>query len=106
MPTAGVLFLLIALGHLLRIVFGLLFVVQGVSVPMWASAIAVVIAGFLAYHGLRLGAEALYQGYKPVWRVREVGGGLTMKRPLAWWWLSTFRFSCGSMTGASAVQRG
>ena len=57
--TAGVLFLLVALGHFLRIVFGLSFVVQGVSVPMWASAIAVVITGFLAYHGLRLARKSL-----------------------------------------------
>jgi hypothetical protein len=52
--AAGVLFLLIALGHLLRIVFGLSLVVQGVTVTMWASAIAVVVTGYLAYEGIRL----------------------------------------------------
>jgi len=57
--TAGVFFLLIAIGHLLRIVFGLSLVVQGVSVPMWASAIAVVITGFLAFQGLRRARKSL-----------------------------------------------
>ena len=57
--TAGVFFLLIAVGHLLRIVFGLSLIVQGVSVPVWASAIAVVITGFLAYHRLRLTRKSL-----------------------------------------------
>ena len=52
-------FLLIALGHLLRIVFGLSLVAQGVSVPVWASAIAVVIRGFLAFQGLRLARKSL-----------------------------------------------
>lgn len=52
--TAGVVFLLIAIGHLARIVFGVSFVVQEIAVPMWASLIAVVITGYLAYQGLRL----------------------------------------------------
>jgi hypothetical protein len=49
-----VVFGLIALGHVLRIVFGVSFVVYGISVPMWASGIAVVIMGYLAYEGFRL----------------------------------------------------
>src|SRR5205085_5990736 len=36
---ASVVFGLIALGHVLRIVFNLSFVVQDISVPMWASGI-------------------------------------------------------------------
>ena len=52
--AAGVIFLLIAVGHLLRVAFGLTFVVQGVSVPMWASGVAVVVMGLLAYEGIRL----------------------------------------------------
>jgi hypothetical protein len=52
--VAGVVFLLIALGHLLRVVFSVSFVVYGVSVPMWASGIAVVIMGYLAYEAFRL----------------------------------------------------
>jgi hypothetical protein len=46
--TVGIVFLLIVLGHLVRLVFGVLFVIQGVSIPLWASAIAVAAAGFLS----------------------------------------------------------
>jgi len=53
--TAGVIFLLIALGHLSRVVFGLTFEVAGVAVPTWASAIVVIVAGYLAFEGVRLG---------------------------------------------------
>jgi hypothetical protein len=56
--TAGIIFLLIALGHLLRIVFNLTFVVQHISVPMWASGLAVVIMGHLGYEGLRLAKKS------------------------------------------------
>ena len=51
--VAGVLFLLIALGHVLRIAFDASVVVQGISIPMWASWIALVVTGFLAYEGLQ-----------------------------------------------------
>lgn len=49
--TAGIVFLLIAIAHLARIVFGVSFVVRDISVPMWASLIAIVICGYLAYEG-------------------------------------------------------
>ncbi len=49
---AGIVFLLIALGHLVRVVFGIPVVVQNIPVPMWASAAAVVFTGFLAYEGI------------------------------------------------------
>ena len=52
--TAGVVFLLIALGHLLRVALGATFVVEGVAVPMWASVLAMIVMGYLAYEGLRL----------------------------------------------------
>lgn len=55
--AGGVIFLLIAIGHLLRVVFGWTFIVGGVSVPMWASGLAVLIAGFLAYEGIRLSTK-------------------------------------------------
>jgi len=56
--TAGAVFLLIALGHLIRILLGVGFVVYDIPIPMWASGIAVVIAGYLAYQGLRLARKA------------------------------------------------
>jgi hypothetical protein len=51
--VAGIVFLLVAIAHLLRMALGTPVVVQGVSIPMWASAIALVIAGFLSYEGFR-----------------------------------------------------
>jgi hypothetical protein len=56
--SAGVIFLLIALGHVLRVVFGVSFVVDGISVPMWPSLIAVVITGFLAYEGFHFARKS------------------------------------------------
>ena len=50
----GVLSGLIALVHVLRIVLGWSVMVQDFSVPMWASWIAVVIMGYLAYESFRL----------------------------------------------------
>jgi len=51
---AGIIFLLIALGHLARIIMGLPVVVQGVSFPVWASVIALVVTAFLSYEGFHL----------------------------------------------------
>ena len=53
--TAGIVFLLIALGHLLRVAFGVSFVVFDISVPIWPSVVAVIIAGFLSYEGFHFG---------------------------------------------------
>jgi hypothetical protein len=55
---AGVVFLLITLGHVFRVIFGVSLVVYGVSVPMWASGIAIIIMGYLAYEGLRLATKS------------------------------------------------
>src|SRR6266404_6597970 len=52
--AAGVVFGLIALGHVLRIVLGWSFTIQDFSVPMWASGLAVVVMGYLSYEGFRL----------------------------------------------------
>ena len=55
---AGVVFGLIALGHVLRIVFGWSLAVQDFPVPMWASWIAALIMGYLAYEGFRLARKS------------------------------------------------
>ena len=52
--VAAVVFLLIAIAHLARVVFRVSFVVEEINVPMWASAIAIVVMGFLAYEGFHL----------------------------------------------------
>jgi hypothetical protein len=55
---AAVVFLLICLAHVFRVIFGVSFVVYGISLPMWASGIAVVIMGYLAYEGFRLARKS------------------------------------------------
>jgi hypothetical protein len=49
--TAGVIFALVALAHLVRIYFGRPIVISSWSIPMWASWAALVVAGGLAYFG-------------------------------------------------------
>ncbi len=52
--VSGLLFLAIALLHLLRIVFGGEAMFNGQAVPMWPSWLALVISGFLGVQGIRL----------------------------------------------------
>jgi len=52
--VASVVFLLVALGHGLRVAFRWHAVVNMWAVPMWVSWVALVIAGFLAFEGFRL----------------------------------------------------
>jgi len=54
LKTAGTIFLIIAVLHLLRLVLGWNAVFEGWSVPLWLSAVALVVAGYLAYEGFRL----------------------------------------------------
>ena len=56
--TAGVVFLIITLGHLLRVILGATFVVEGFAVPMWASVVAIVGLGYLAFQGFRLSGKS------------------------------------------------
>jgi hypothetical protein len=46
-------FLLIALGHVLRLAFGWKATIAGQSIPTWVSWIAFVIAAYLASEGFR-----------------------------------------------------
>ena len=52
--TTGAVFLVIAILHLLRIVNGWPANISGFVVPMWLSWVAVLFAGYLAYHGLKI----------------------------------------------------
>jgi hypothetical protein len=56
--VAAVIFALVALAHIVRMVFGAPFVVYDFPIPMWASGIAVVVAGYLAYEGFRLARKS------------------------------------------------
>jgi len=54
LKTAGAIFLIIAVLHLMRLVLGWSADLQGWSVPPWLSAVALVVAGYLPYEGFRL----------------------------------------------------
>ncbi len=56
--TAGVVFALIALLHILRLVSASELIVLGRTIPMLASWVAMVVAGYLAYEGLRLSMKS------------------------------------------------
>ena len=56
--TVATLFSLIGVLHLLRLVYGWEAVIGGWVVPMWISWPALLIAGFLAYEGVRLGRRS------------------------------------------------
>ena len=53
--VVGLIFLLIAVMHVLRLALKWEVVLNGWSVPMWVSAIAIVITAYLAFEGLKLG---------------------------------------------------
>jgi hypothetical protein len=53
--VVGLIFLLIAVMHVLRLALKWQAVLNGWSVPMWVSAIAIVITAYLAFEGLNLG---------------------------------------------------
>lgn len=54
---AGVVFLLIALGHLVRVALGAIFVVEGIAIPMWPSILVVILFGYLAFQGFWLSGK-------------------------------------------------
>lgn len=56
--TAAVIFLLIAILHVLRILYGWEAMIGTASLPMWVSWLALLLAGFLSYQGFRLGKKA------------------------------------------------
>ena len=51
--TTGVIFLLIAAGHVLRLAFGWKATIAGQSIPAWISWVAFAIALYLASEGFR-----------------------------------------------------
>jgi hypothetical protein len=52
--VAGLVFLLIAVMHVLRLALKWEVVLDGWSVPMWVSVIAIVITAYLAFESLKL----------------------------------------------------
>ncbi len=49
----AVLFLIIGTAHLLRIIFGWPAQIGGLNIPLWASWLALIVTGALAYFGFR-----------------------------------------------------
>jgi hypothetical protein len=52
--TSSIIFFLVAILHLLRFIFQWNVMIGGWQVPMWASIVAVLVAGFLGFAGFRL----------------------------------------------------
>jgi hypothetical protein len=53
--VVGLVFLLVAVMHALRLALRWEAVVNGWSVPMWVSALALLVAAYLAFEGLMFG---------------------------------------------------
>jgi hypothetical protein len=51
--SAGIVFVIIALLHLLRIIYGWDAVIDGWTVSTWISWVALIVAGYLGYDGFR-----------------------------------------------------
>ena len=51
MTVTATLFLVVAIMHLLRIIFGWQVEIGGLSIPFWVSWLALPVAGALAYFG-------------------------------------------------------
>jgi hypothetical protein len=56
--VVGLIFLFVAVMHVLRLALKWEVVLNGWSVPMWVSWLALVVAGFLAFEGLKLGGRS------------------------------------------------
>lgn len=54
LKLSGVIFGIIAVLHLLRVVYGWDAVIGGLVIPLWASWLAVAAAGYLAYSAFSL----------------------------------------------------
>jgi hypothetical protein len=52
--VAGLIFLLVAAMHVLRLALRWEVVLNGWAVPMWVSAVAIPTSAYLAFEGLRL----------------------------------------------------
>ncbi|HUY69805.1 MAG TPA: hypothetical protein VMU70_02225 [Candidatus Tyrphobacter sp.] len=55
---SATIFLFVSLAHLLRIVYDWSLQIGGLTIPMWVSWIAFVVAGYLSWSGYRLLAKS------------------------------------------------
>ena len=47
-------FLIAALGHIMKIVIGFDIIIDGWMVPRWISLVGIIVAGFLSYLGFKI----------------------------------------------------
>ena len=52
--VAGLIFLIVAIGHAMRIAFRWEAMIGGWMVPVWVSGVGVIVAGYLAFEGLKM----------------------------------------------------
>lgn len=52
--VSGVIFLLVALLHIARLIFGWYVLVEEWEAPIWVSVVGALVAAVLAFHGLKL----------------------------------------------------
>lgn len=57
LTLTGAIFLLIAVLHLLRAIYGWDAAIGGWVVPLWLSWVALVVAGYLGYQGIKFGKK-------------------------------------------------
>jgi len=55
----GIIFVAVALTHLLRIFYGWRVLIGVILVPGWISWVGLIVAGYLGYEGLRLARRGL-----------------------------------------------
>jgi uncharacterized membrane protein len=55
---SGLIFLIVAIAHAVRLAFKWEVVVASWPVPMWISVVACVVAAYLAYEGFRMAKSA------------------------------------------------
>jgi hypothetical protein len=55
--TSSVLFAVFAVMHLLRLIWQWDVIINGHSVPMWASVAAMIVSGFLSFAGFRVAQQ-------------------------------------------------
>ncbi len=51
--VAGLIFLIVAIGHAMRLAFRWEAMMGGWMVPVWVSWVGVIVAGYLAFEGLK-----------------------------------------------------
>jgi len=55
--TISLVFLIIAVLHLFRVIDGWEAVINGYTLPMWISWVAILLAGFFAFRGYRISKQ-------------------------------------------------